>query len=594
MARTLSVTGLVVLLLWPLGASPETQSWKPVDGRLTSVFAKDVSPDRVHPEYPRPQLVRTDWLNLNGVWQYAIRGVDDTLPAASAFDGSILVPFAPESALSGVGKTVGPAQRLWYRRTFRVPDAWTGRRVILRFEAVDWDARVWINGQSAGRHLGGYDPFAFDVTPLLAATGDQELVVSAWDPSDAGPQPRGKQVLRPRGIWYTPTTGIWQTVWLEPLPDAAIERVTLTPDADAGTLRVDAVLRGACDGCTLRAVASAGTMPVARIEGPADMPVTLKIPKPRLWSPSSPFLYDLALTLARGTEAVDQAGSYFGLRTISVGAPGGGMPRLLLNNVPLFQFGFLDQGFWPDGLHTAPTDAALRFDIEATKKIGMNMARKHIKVEPARWYYWADTLGLLVWQDMPNGSNATPEARQNFAREWRAIIDARRNHPSIVMWVVFNESWGQPDKAGTRLMGDWTAQYDPTRLVNHASGWTDYGGGHVADIHKYPGPAIPGPDPVRALVLGEFGGLGLPMRGHTWQDEKNWGYVSYKDAADLERAYRERLAELKALVAKGLSAAVYTQTTDVEIEVNGLLTYDRALFKIPADTLAAIHRTLYQ
>jgi beta-galactosidase/beta-glucuronidase len=602
------------LLLAAFVAVPRAQSaWKPVSGTLVSRFAKDVVPDKVHPEYPRPQLTRADWQNLNGLWQYAIRPKDDGQPDAGRFDGTILVPFAPESGLSGVGKQVGPDQRLWYRRTFQVPAAWKGRRIVLRFEAVDWDARVWLNGKELGRHTGGYDPFAFDITPALKADADQELVLSVWDPSDAGWQPRGKQVRRPRTIWYTPTTGIWQTVWLEPLPEAAIERIKLTPDADAGTLRIDAWLRGVCDGCTIGAVATPDGKPVARAEGAADGPVTLTVPKPRLWSPAQPFLYDLALTLARDATTVDQVGSYFGLRKIAVGqavrGPEGprrrdtakgaaasaapAVTRLLLNNQPLFQLGFLDQGFWPDGLHTAPTDEALRFDIEATRQIGMNLARKHIKIEPERWYYWADKLGLLVWQDMPSGSNATPEARQNFAREWRDVIDARRNHPSIVMWVVFNEGWGQPDKAGTNMLADWTAQYDPTRLVNHASGWTDYGGGHVNDIHKYPGPAMPPLEEKRASVLGEFGGLGLPVRGHTWQDEKNWGYVSFKDAAELEKAYRERFAELREMVAKGLSAAVYTQTTDVEIEVNGLMTYDRAMFKIPPETLAAIHRTLY-
>jgi hypothetical protein len=573
--------------------APEPVGWKPVGGKLLSRFARDVSPANALPDYPRPQLVRSAWLNLNGLWQYAIRPKDAEGPGA-AFDGDILVPFAPESSLSGVGRMVGPDHRLWYRRTFRVPPAWAGKRVWLRFDAVDWDATVLVNGRKIGSHTGGYDPFAFDITDALAAGGDQELVLSVWDPSDAGPQPRGKQVLKPRGIWYTPTTGIWQTVWLEPLPAQAIERLKLTPDADAGTLTIETRLSAPGDGYTVRAAASADGQTVASAEGPAAAPLRLTIPKPHLWAPGDPFLYDLKVALVRGGTVLDEAASYFGLRKISVGPGPDGAARLLLNGKPLFQFGFLDQGFWPDGLHTPPTDAAMRFDIASTLGFGMNLARKHIKIEPDRWYYWADKLGLLVWQDMPSGGNDTPEARKNFASEWQRLIDARYNHPSIVMWVPFNEGWGQPDAAGTREMAEWTARYDPTRLVNNTSGWRDSGAGHVVDVHQYPGPSMPALERTRAAVLGEFGGLGLPTRGHTWQDEKNWGYVSFKSPLELQQAYTARLAELRLFVARGLSAAIYTQTTDVEIETNGLMTYDREVVKIPEATLETIHRTLYR
>ena len=571
----------------------QASGWRPVEGKLLSRFARDVSPANPLPEYPRPQLVRSAWLNLNGLWQYAIRPKDAEGPGA-AYDGAILVPFAPESSLSGVGKMVGPDNRLWYRRTFRVPAAWAGKRIWLRFDAVDWDATVVVNGKKVGSHTGGYDPFAFDVTDVLAAGGgEQELVLSVWDPSDAGPQPRGKQVLKPRGIWYTPTTGIWQTVWLEPLPAQAIERLKLTPDADAGTLTIETRLSGSAEGCTVRASALTGGQAVASAEGPASAPLRLAIPRPRLWAPGDPFLYDLTVTLVRDGAVVDEAASYFGLRKISLGPGPDGAARLLLNGKPLFQFGFLDQGFWPDGLHTPPTDAAMRFDIASTLGFGMNLARKHIKIEPDRWYYWADTLGLLVWQDMPSGGNDTPEARKNFASEWQRLIDARYNHPSIVMWVPFNEGWGQPDAAGTREVAEWTAKYDPTRLVNNTSGWRDAGAGHVVDVHQYPGPSMPALERTRAAVLGEFGGLGLPTSGHTWQDEKNWGYVSFRSPAELLAAYQDRLAQLRLLVARGLSAAIYTQTTDVEIETNGLMTYDREIVKIPQATLETIHRTLY-
>jgi hypothetical protein len=588
-------TGLVVVAcasVLAVSSRDQAPSWKPVEGHLLTRFARDVSPDAPRPEYPRPQLVRKDWLNLNGLWQYAIRP-KDAISAGSSFDGDILVPFPVESALSGVGRSVAPDQRLWYRRLFRVPPAWKGKRVWLRFDAVDWESTVLVNGREVGRHTGGYDPFGFDVTDALTRQPDQEIVLSVWDPSDAGSQPRGKQVLKPRGIWYTATTGIWQTVWLEPLPAAAIERLTIVPDIDKGTVSVAAVTIGRAEGLRLRATIAEEKLPVASAEGPAARPLTITVPMPRLWSPKQPFLYTLTVTLVRGERVVDEVASYVGLRKISIGRTADGVARLLVNNEPLFQYGFLDQGFWPGGLHTAPTDEAIRFDIAATLGLGMNLARKHIKVEPERWYYWADKLGLLVWQDMPSGKNDTPESRANFAREWQRIIDARSNHPSIVMWVTINEGWGQPDKAGTRELADWTARYDPTRLVNNASGWTDAGAGHVTDIHRYPGPSMPGLERDRAAVLGEYGGLGLPVSGHTWQDEKNWGYVSYKDASEFERAYRERVAELRLLVARGLSAAVYTQTTDVEVEVNGLITYDRAVVKIAPERLLAINRTLY-
>jgi len=591
-AMAATLTCAVAAVMFVAAHTSRAPAWKPVDGKLLTRFARDVSPARVLPDYPRPQLVRSEWLNLNGLWQYAIRPKDAGGPG-SAFDGDILVPFAPESSLSGVGKAVDPEHRLWYRRTFRVPPSWSGKRVWLRFDAVDWDTAVSVNGKAVGTHTGGYDPFAFDITDSLVKNGDQELGVSAWDPSDAGPQPRGKQVLKPRSIWYTPTSGIWQTVWLEPLPAQSIDRLKLTPDADAGTMTIASTLRLAADGYLLRAVAFADGQQVAMAEGSASSPLRLTIPTPHLWAPGDPFLYDLKVELARNGKPVDAVSSYFGLRKISVGRGSDGAARLLLNNKPLFQFGFLDQGFWPDGLHTPPTDEAIRFDIASTLSFGMNLARKHIKVEPDRWYYWADKLGLLVWQDMPSGGNNTPEARANFASEWRRLIDARYNHPSIVMWVPFNEGWGQPDAAGTREVADWTARYDPTRLVNNTSGWTDAGAGNVTDVHMYPGPSMPALERERAAVLGEFGGLGLPTRGHTWQDEKNWGYVSFKDTSELERAYADRIAQLRLLVARGLSAAIYTQTTDVEIETNGLMTYDREIVKIPQATLAALHRTLF-
>jgi hypothetical protein len=596
---------LLVLLLTALALpAPARGQWQPAPGPLRTRWAKDVSPENAHREYPRPQMARKDWLNLNGLWEYAIRPRDDARPAS--FDGQILVPFAVESALSGVMKPVSDTDRLWYRRTVEVPAAWSGQRVLLHFGAVDWEVQVWVNGKEAGGHRGGYDPFTIDITSALAASGPQEIVVGVLDPTDRGTQPRGKQVLRPNGIWYTPVTGIWQTVWLEPVPQASIARLKMVPDAAAGSLRLEVEMRGALPaGARVRAEARDDTRVVAAAAAGPGEPLLLKVPEPRLWSPDSPFLYSLRVALASGTggeaPTVDQVESYFGLRDIRIGKDERGITRILLNKKPLFQYGPLDQGFWPDGLYTAPSDEALRFDIEVTRRLGCNLARKHVKVEPDRWYYWCDRLGLLVWQDMPSGDRhirgdqpdlvRTPESARQFELEWQAIIESLWNHPSIVMWVPFNEGWGQFDTA--RIV-EWTRRHDPTRLVNGASGWTDRGVGDVHDVHIYPGPGSPDPEPARAAVLGEFGGLGLPLKGHTWQDERNWGYRSFTTREALGDAYLALIENLRPLIGSpGLSAAIYTQTTDVEIEVNGLLTYDREVMKLDAERLAAAHRLLY-
>jgi len=563
-------------------------AWKPAEGPLMTKWAQDVRADSVHAEYPRPQMVRQNWLNLNGLWDYAIRPKDERQPRD--FDGQILVPFPVESALSGVMKPVGPDNRLWYRRTFDVPREWgEGNRILLNFGAVDWDATVWVNGMKIDSHRGGYDPFAFDITHALRAGGPQEIVLSVWDPTDAGDQPRGKQVRRPHGIWYTAVTGIWQTVWLEPVSRRCIEGLKLTPDVDGAKLIVEIGTRlTRSDNVTVEV--SAGGEVIAQAKGLNQIEVP--IPNPHLWSPDDPFLYDVKITLGHFNLPVvhDEVKSYFGMRKISLEKDEEGINRLFLNGKPLFQYGPLDQGWWPDGLYTAPTDEALRYDIEVTRQLGCNMARKHVKVEPARWYYWCDKLGLLVWQDMPSANNRTDEGKKQFELEWSRIIAAFGNHPSIVMWVPFNEGWGQYD---TPRIVELTRKLDPTRLVNNASGWTDNKVGDVHDIHSYPGPAAPPVEETRAIVLGEFGGLGLPVRGHTWQDEKNWGYRSYESREALTDAYLALIGNLRPLIGGGLSAAVYTQTTDVEIEVNGLLTYDRAMIKVDADKVRAANEKLY-
>jgi len=550
---------------------------------LRTRWAAEVDPAHVLPEYPRPQLRRERWTSLNGAWEYAI--ADSAAAQPGTFDGTILVPFPVESQLSGVTRPVRPTQRLWYRRTVDLGRRVAGERWLLHFGAVDWEARVWVNGTLQGTHRGGYDPFTFDVTDALVPGGPQEIVVSAWDPTDEGQQPRGKQVLEPHGILYTAVTGIWQTVWLEPVPAARIEALRIVPSLAHGTVTIEATPAGAAEEEVLTARAFAGGEPVATAHGRVGMPLALTIPHPRSWSPDDPYLYGLEMSLASG----DTVRSYFGMRDIAVGPDSAGAIRLLLNGRPLFQYGLLDQGWWPDGLYTAPTDAALRYDLEVTRRLGFNMIRKHVKVEPERWYYLADSLGLLVWQDMPSGNNEGVPAREQFAQELQRMVRARESHPSIVMWVPFNEGWGQHD---TEMYVAMLHELDPSRPVNNASGWTDRGVGEISDVHRYPGPGMPEPDGRRAAVLGEFGGLGLPLPGHTWVEEGNWGYRGFQTLEALRTAYRALLRQLRPLIGEGLAAAVYTQTTDVEIEVNGIMTYDRAVVKLP-DDIVADHRALF-
>jgi hypothetical protein len=587
--RTIVIVMLTALAGLDLGAQEPT---------LRTRWANEVGPDYAHPEYPRPQMVRAEWLNLNGLWQYALTSPDAHQP--EAFDADILVPFPIESALSGVQRRVD-GQRLWYQRTFTLPETWAGQRVLLHFGAVDWEATVWVNGEEMGTHRGSYDAFSFDITEALTESGENELIVSVWDPTDAGTQPRGKQVRRPESIWYTPTTGIWQTVWLESVPSAYIADFELTPDIDRETLTITVDVADANDQ-VIQAEARAGAVVIAAGEAVMGSPLELIIENPQLWSPDVPFLYDLTLRLIQDDGEVDTVSSYFGMRKIAVDRDSNGDLRLFLNNAPLFQYGLLDQGFWPDGLYTAPTDEALRYDIEVTKQLGFNTIRKHVKIEPARWYYWADKLGVLVWQDMPSGDayaqsgageiTRSAESAAQFEQELQQMIATHDNHPSIVMWVVFNEGWGQYD---TARLTEWVQTLDPTRLVNSASGWNDIGTGDVQDFHSYPGPAAPPTDRERVSVLGEFGGLGLPLPGHTWQDQANWGYRQFGDAASLAINYDVLVVGLRELIEKqALAAAIYTQTTDVEIEVNGMMTYDREFVKMGTNAVHDINQIVYE
>ena len=568
--------------------------WKLADNPLTTPWTGQVNPAHPLPEYPRPQMVRKDWINLNGLWDYAIRPQQE--PAPARYDGSLLVPFPLESALSGVKKPLKPEQQLWYHRKFTAPNL-KGKRLLLHFGAVDWRAEVWVNGKPVGKHEGGYGPFTFDITAALKGRGAEEIVVAVWDPSDSGLQPRGKQVLNPSSIWYTAVSGIWQTVWLEPVPEHRIEELTMTPDLDGNRLRL--TVASSSPGEFGVRVALAGKT-VGQATGRLNEASTVLLSDIEPWSPDSPTLYDIEISLPEG----DRVTGYFGMRKVEVRKDPAGFNRIYLNGQPLFGIGPLDQGWWPDGLYTAPTDAALRSDIDTLKKMGFNMCRKHVKVEPARYYYWCDKLGFMVWQDMPSampkehsavkqatGDDLAFTAAEDaiFRRELEAEIRNLRNVTSIVAWVPFNEGWGQHD---TNAILQWVKSLDGSRLVNGPSGWEDRGYGDMKDIHEYPGPGMYPVMANRASVLGEFGGLGLPIEGHLWWDKRNWGYRSFEDRTKLQAGYEDLMQKLEPLVKQGLAAAVYTQTTDVEGEVNGLMTYDRKVTKYDVEKLAQWNRRI--
>ncbi len=595
--RSVAWLGTVLVLLClvhdPVRAQDET--WQPADNPLMTQWADDVTPDAPLPEYPRPKMKREDWTNLNGLWDFQIsgkRGKDE-------YDDQILVPYPVESALSGVKETVGAENRVWYRRTVSVDSA-DGERVLLHFGASDWETHVFVNDEYVGQHQGGYDPFTFDVTEHLAEDGEQTIEVSVWDPTDKGHQPVGKQTHDPRSIWYTAVTGLWQTVWLETVPETHIRDLRVTPQVEHERAKIEVDVEGAAEDHRVRAVVRTEEEEVTRTTGAPQNRLFAEWDDPRLWSPDDPFLYDLEVVLLdEDGNVVDRVTSYVGMRSVSVAEAEDGHTRLFLNGEPLFHVGLLDQGWWPDGLYTAPTDEALKYDIEVTKELGYNMLRKHVKVEPQRFYYWADKLGVLVWQDMPSGDmrpgqipERSPESAQQFKDEYKEVLDALYHYPSIVMWVPFNEGWGQFQ---TEEIVEWTESYDPTRIVNNASGWHDRGVGDVVDEHHYPGPGMPDPEDNRASVLGEFGGEALVVEDHLWiQDfsEAPTHYETSQSEEELHSTYDRMIQEVDSLKDEGLAAAVYTQTTDVESEVNGVMTYDRAVVKFDPAHMREMHRAL--
>ena len=580
---------MIALSLLATGAA--SAQYAPAGDKIRTPWAEQIDVNNVWKEYPRPIMERTAWKNLNGLWSYAVKPKGEAQP--TKWDGEILVPFCIESSLSGVGKTLGDKNELWYNRTFTVPAQWKKQNVLLHFGAVDWKADVWVNDVKVGSHTGGYVPFSFDITQALKA-GENTLTVCVWDPTDRGYQPRGKQVCNPDGIWYTPVSGIWQTVWLEPVAPMHIENLRILPNVDANTVTVTVQKSVECPAMMAEVKVLDGGKLVAAARGINNEPVEVRMPEnPKLWSPDSPFLYDLEVTIYKDGKPVDSVKSYAAMRKISTKRDDNGIVRMQLNNKDLFQFGPLDQGWWPDGLYTAPSYEAMIFDIDKTKEWGFNMIRKHIKVEPAAWYTYCDRKGIIVWQDMPSGDRnpewqmhqyftgtelkRSAESEACYRKEWKEIMDFLYSYPCICTWVPFNEAWGQ---FKTPEIAEWTKQYDPSRLVNPASGGNFYHCGDIVDLHNYPGPRMYLYDGERANVLGEYGGIGLALEGHLWQPDRNWGYVQFKNSKEVTDEYVKFGNELLKYIKQGFTAAVYTQTTDVEIEVNGVMTYDRKVMKM--------------
>lgn len=568
------------------------QKWQPKKAPLMTRFAKDVNPDKVLPEYPRPQMVRNKWLNLNGLWQYQ-PGTSETesLPEGN-LSSHILVPFPVESALSGV---MEHHERLWYKRTFTIPKDWKGERVLVHFGAVDFESEVFINGKSVGVHKGGYDPFSYDITDNLTRSGTQQIAVRVYDPTDKGGFPRGKQSLHPGGIMYTPTTGIWQTVWLEPVPENYISDIKIVPDVDKSVLKLTVNTNGH-EQANVDVKIEDGKKVITTKSGMANNEIVIPIPNEKLWSPDHPFLYNLSVTLKKDDKNTDDVAGYFGMRKISI-EQDGGYKKMFLNNKFVFEIGPLDQGFWPDGIYTAPTDKAIKNDLEMMKKFCFNMVRKHIKVEPYRWYYWADKLGLMVWQDMPSANSYTrdtpPVDTAEYESELKRMVETHWNSPCIIMWDLFNEGQGQNN---TVHLANMVRELDPSRLINQASGGAFFSVGDLLDIHSYPAPACPS-STTQALACGEYGGIGYQIKDHTWS--KGFGYVMVHNQKAYDSLYNQFANDLVVFKTNnGLSAAVYTQITDVETELNGLLTYDRAvvkgnLQKIRQSNLNIIHKKLY-
>lgn len=614
-ARRRAIAWAVVAAVVTAGTLPAAAAvadgnatWSGLKAPLPTRWTARVTPDNALPDYPRPQLARPSlahprWINLNGLWQYEATDGPARPVFGKPLAGRILVPFPAESVLSGVQKH---ADDMLYRRQVEIPADYLahGGHVRLNFGAVNYEATVYVNGTKVAHHTDGYTAFGADVTDALRKDGPQEIIVAVHAPVDGADVPIGKQRLKPEGIFYTAASGIWQTVWLEPVPATSLSALTLVPKPTLDGFTVESRIDGDAQGATLAITAYADGKAVGHATGPAGKPLSLAIAHPRTWSPDDPFLYTVRAELRRG-DAIDRVESYAGLRTVAVKKVDG-RNRIVLNGKPTFLLATLDQGYWPDGIYTAPTDAALKFDIQKTKDMGFNTIRKHIKVEPARWYYWTDRLGLMVWQDapaLPNGHNDKLDeaARTNFRAEVSAMVQQLRGVPSIIGWIPFNEGWGQWSLQAARDVAAQVKRLDPSRLVDERSGYNccdtkgDPGGGDVIDVHDYQGPGTPEPDATRAAIDGEHGGLTLGVPGHVWPGTPINPYGAVKDRAALTDGYVANTAVLRDKgVPRGLSGSVYTQITDVEGEHNGLFTYDREIEKADEQRVRAINRAVIE
>ncbi len=613
---------LAALLIVSTGLS-SGKEWTATEAPLATRWAKRVTPANAWQEYPRPQMKRETWQNLNGLWHYAV--TDRTVSEVDDFDGKILVPYPIEAPLSGVGRNTDPDEVIWYRRSINRSRPTDGSRVLLHFEASDWDTTVWINGQNVGHNRGGYDPFTLDITDALKPGGTQQVVVRVWDPQTSVYKASGKQR---RGAAYAQCSGLWQTVWLETVPETSTERIEVVPDIDVNTAHVTVHTRGGTGDIRVKLQAFDGEENVSEATGIPGESIALRVPDARLWSPDQPFLYDLKVQLMRDGEPIDEVTSYFGMREISFAdAPNRPGKRIFLNGKPIFQMGPLDQNWWPAGSLTPPSDEAMKYEANYLKRIGCNMVRLHIKQNPRRWYYHCDKIGLLVWQDFVNGRGREKlkDWKEQWLTEQRRMMETLQAHPSLVMWVVFNESWGQHD---TERVTAWTMEQDKTRLVSAASGWTDVPGlAHIRDIHDYtrhPSIPVPQAEPERAVVLGELGGFNSTVPGNNWVNAEmgdlvmpgepvfgkggfapggvrfdyNWSGDYFRPTFSPGRAfathYEALIDDLRVLQAFGLQGGVYTQMTDMRKEQNGYLTFDREVSKAKPEILKRIHERLYE
>ena len=595
----------LLFLLIAISSLCQAQSWRMAEVPLSTPWAAEVSPDLVLPEYPRPAMVRERWQNLNGLWQFEAVEAGQPIRFGKKLAESILVPFAWESALSGQRRQLD-SRRARYRRMVTLPEGWKQDHVLLHFGAVDWEATVYLNGHFVGQHRGGYDAFSFDITPFISADKEQELIVEVWDPGNEEPIAYGKQNNTrfddPRGYAYAPASGIWQTVWMEPVSAISISDFHAVPNLDARKVSLSVDMANKPGKTFLKAFLSDSTQSIATSTGSWIETLTLKVPNPRVWTPEDPFLYPLTIEVVDSSGKVyDRVEGYVGMRKISIEKNEFGAQMIMLNNEFLFQMGPLDQGYWPDGIYTAPTDEALRWDIEQMKAFGYNMVRKHIKVEPQRWYYWCDKLGLIVWQDMPSAFTKqvkrTEEQEIQFECELQRMVKTHWNHPSIVNWIVFNEHWGIYD---VERLTEFVMALDPSRLVTGNSGIdagkpdVDFEVGHIKDNHSYRPPSVPFANDKRAVVNGEYGAIGYLEEGHVWDTDGPWVHFNYDGNEAATTEYEKFIGMILEFKQENLSAAVYTQWTDVENEMNGIYTYDRKVIKLDQARVKAANESTWK